>query len=249
MNTDFKGYLCGALSGVCTIMAVQPLFTLSNLKMTNHPIPPFSNHPLFYWTGLAPNLVAEVASQAISYGSYHLIKGRLDNDHAAIIAGVCNAFVLAPLERIMVQQQVFKGSSADVVKRICQMEGVRFLFKGVTPTIAREAIFTHTAYHSSDRIGSLLHKYIPHQQAADMAAQLGLGVLCGATTTPVARVAAMMRSDLTKMEMRGVMTKIMKEEGITGFFKGYKERALQIGVIMVVMKQSQSLVSQFFEKL
>jgi hypothetical protein len=165
-----------------------------------------------------------------------------------MIAGVCNAFVLASLERIMVQQQVFKGSSMEMAKRICRTEGVRYLFKGLGPTIVREALFAHTAYHSSDKIGSVIHRYLPHKQSADVVAQLGLGAACGALTTPFSRIAVVMQANETKIGIKDAIARIYKDEGPMGFVKGGKERAILVSLLMVGMRQCQAAVANFFEK-
>jgi hypothetical protein len=247
VSQSLNKYMEGAIAGGITITTLQPLFTVVNLTMSGVRIPAFLKSPSFFWGGLVPNLVAEMASQAISLGTYNFMAGRVDNRYAAMIAGGCNAPILTPLERLMVKQQLLGGSSIEMVKRICRTEGVRYLFKGFSPTMVREIIFAYTAYHSSDKIGETIHRYVPYKKPADVAAQIGLGALCGVLTTPFSLIAVKMQANETKIGVSRVISQIFKEEGLAGFFKGYKERAILISFLMVGMKQSQALVSEVFQ--
>jgi solute carrier family 25 carnitine/acylcarnitine transporter 20/29 len=208
--------------------------------------------------------VNENAKKALMnmYGTNQLSLGQLCV--CGLLAGLANCIVTIPAEHIRIRMQTqssanpLYSSSMDCIKKISNAHGAKGVYLGTYATLAREGVAYATYFTAYAWIMQQLLK--PGQTRNDLSyAKVGFagaasGMLLWLGSYPLDVIKTKIQTDsLERPQYKGVFdcaSKIMKNNGIGGFFKGFTPciaRSLPVnaGTFIVYEKIIRTLNGQY----
>lgn len=153
---------------------------------------------------------------------------------AAYGAGWISALLASPADLIVLQRQnslYAKESLHGTLQRICGVNGLATVYRGLNGTGIRDGIFT-AAYKTG---GSIIHNIIPtitdNTETDKILCASLAGLIAAILSHPADVITARMKSDLSasyyKTTAQTAAT-IIKKEGLSALFKGVTPRAFRI---------------------
>lgn len=179
-------------------------------------------------------------------------------------AGICESMVVVPFElvkiRLQDQNTTFKGP-VDVVKRICQEEGILAMYNGLESTMWRHGVWNAGYFGIIFQIRSLLPKAENKSQKTRndlIAGTLGgtFGSLCSTPFDVIkSRIqnTAVVPGQLRKYNWTwpSVFT-VYTEEGFMALYKGFLPKVLRLGpgggILLVVFTEVSDLLRNLTRK-
>uniref|UniRef100_A0A674E302 Mitochondrial glycine transporter n=1 Tax=Salmo trutta TaxID=8032 RepID=A0A674E302_SALTR len=253
-----KAFMCGSLSGTCSTLLFQPLdlvkTRLQTLKNNMKPGAPKvgmmtvlvqvvqTESFLGLWKGVSPSFVRCIPGVGIYFSTFYSLKqhyfqeGRAPNAGEAVllgagaraVAGVC----MLPVTVIKTRFESGRYNYVSVLgalKSVCETEGPRALFSGLTATLLRDAPFSgiYVMFYSQAK------RSLPPEVSSSPYAPLGnfgCGVMAGVLASVVTQPADVVKTHIqvspshwtTKDAIRYIFT-----HGLRGFFRGAVPRSLR----------------------
>ncbi|XP_041723247.2 mitochondrial glycine transporter B isoform X2 [Coregonus clupeaformis] len=254
-----KAFMCGSLSGTCSTLLFQPLdlvkTRLQTLQNNMKPGAPKvgmmtvliqvirTESFLGLWKGVSPSFVRCIPGVGIYFSTFYSLKqhyfqeGRAPNAGEAVllgagaraVAGVC----MLPVTVIKTRFESGRYNYVSVLgalKSVCETEGPRALFSGLTATLLRDAPFSgiYVMFYSQAK------RSLPQEVSSSLYAPLGnfgCGVMAGVLASVVTQPADVVKTHIqvspshwtTKEAIRYIYT----EHGLRGFFRGAVPRSLR----------------------
>lgn len=252
-NASAKRLLSGALAGAVSRTAVAPLETIRTHLMVGsngHTVQDVFHHIMHNegWQGLfrgnGVNVIRVAPSKAIELFAYDTIKKVLDKTSfvpshipvppssiAGAAAGVCSTICTYPLEllktRLTIQRGVYKNLM-DAFVKICQEEGPKELYRGLTPSLIGVVPYAAINYFTYDFLRKLYKKMTKREQIGNLPTLLigsAAGAFASASTFPleVARkhmqVGAVSGRPVYDSLLHALFS-ILEQEGPAGLYRG-----------------------------
>jgi len=151
-------------------------------------------------------------------------------------AGIAASIVRVPTEVVKQRMQMGEFKSAmSAIGSILSKEGVRGMYAGYGSFLLRDLPFDAIEFFAYEQ---LKHAYtvVSKKEPSSMEVSVmgaGSGAITGLATTPLDVLKTRLMTQGGKREYTGILdcaSKIMKEEGIGGFLKGWQPRVLWIGI-------------------
>ncbi|XP_023647745.1 mitochondrial glycine transporter B isoform X1 [Paramormyrops kingsleyae] len=254
-----KAFMCGSLSGTCSTLLFQPLDlvktrlqTLQNNMLPGSPkvgmVTVFLNvvrteKLLGLWKGVSPSFVRCIPGVGIYFSTFYSLKQhffpeRAPNAGEAVllgasaraVAGVCMLPVTVIKARFESGQYNY-ASVFGALRSVCEVEGPRALFSGLTATLLRDAPFSgiYVMFYSQAK------KSLPQEVSSSPYVPLvnfGCGVLAGIMASLVTQPADVVKTHLQVSphlykKTRDAVHFIYTEQGLGGFFRGAVPRSLR----------------------
>ncbi|XP_070965851.1 mitochondrial glycine transporter B-like isoform X2 [Oncorhynchus clarkii lewisi] len=254
-----KAFMCGSLSGTCSTLLFQPLdlvkTRLQTLQNTMKPGAPKvgmmtvliqvirTESFLGLWKGVSPSFVRCIPGVGIYFSTFYSLKqhyfqeGRAPNAGEAVllgagaraVAGVC----MLPVTVIKTRFESGRYNYVSVLgalKSVCETEGPRALFSGLTATLLRDAPFSgiYVMFYSQAK------RSLPPEVSSSPYAPLGnfgcgvmAGVLASVVTQPADVVKTHIQVSPAHWTTKDAICYIYTEHGLRGFFRGAVPRSLR----------------------
>ncbi|XP_014030198.1 mitochondrial glycine transporter B isoform X2 [Salmo salar] len=254
-----KAFMCGSLSGTCSTLLFQPLdlvkTRLQTLKNNMKPGAPKvgmmtvlvqvvqTESFLGLWKGVSPSFVRCIPGVGIYFSTFYSLKqhyfqeGRAPNAGEAVllgagaraVAGVC----MLPVTVIKTRFESGRYNYVSVLgalKSVCETEGPRALFSGLTATLLRDAPFSgiYVMFYSQAK------RSLPPEVSSSPYAPLGnfgcgvmAGVLASVVTQPADVVKTHIQVSPSHWTTKDAIRYIFTEHGLRGFFRGAVPRSLR----------------------
>ncbi|XP_071246537.1 mitochondrial glycine transporter B-like isoform X2 [Salvelinus alpinus] len=254
-----KAFMCGSLSGTCSTLLFQPLdlvkTRLQTLQNNMKPGAPKvgmmtvlvqvirTESFLGLWKGVSPSFVRCIPGVGIYFSTFYSLKqhyfqeGRAPNAGEAVllgagaraVAGVC----MLPVTVIKTRFESGRYNYVSVLgalKSVCETEGPRALFSGLTATLLRDAPFSgiYVMFYSQAK------RSLPPEVSSSPYAPLGnfgcgvmAGVLASVVTQPADVVKTHIQVSPSHLTTKDAIRYIYTEHGLRGFFRGAVPRSLR----------------------
>ncbi|XP_030639156.1 mitochondrial glycine transporter B isoform X1 [Chanos chanos] len=254
-----KAFMCGSLSGTCSTLLFQPLdlvkTRLQTLQNNMHPGAPKvgmmtvfvsvirTEKLLGLWKGVSPSFMRCIPGVGIYFSTFYSLKQHFFQDRApnageAVLLGAgarCVAGV-AMLPVTVIKTRFESGrydyvSVAGALKSVCETEGPRALYSGLTATLLRDAPFSgiYVMFYSQAK------KTIPQEISSSSFAPV-VNFCCGVVAGVLASLATQ-PADVVKTHMQvsphlypktvDAVRFVYAEHGLRGFFRGAVPRSLR----------------------
>ncbi|KAG1966934.1 mitochondrial glycine transporter A [Pimephales promelas] len=250
-----KAFMCGSLSGTCSTLLFQPLDLLKTRLQTLQPgsgrvglvevfVSVLRTEKLVgLWRGVSPSFVRCIPGVGIYFSTYFTLKQHFFADgapgplHSALlgagarcVAGVCMLPVTVIKTRFESGRYQYRSVSG-ALRSVCQTEGPKALFSGLTATLLRDTpfsgiyvmIYSQTKYSLPPEISQ--SSYAP---LANFSCGVLAGVLASVLTQPadVVKTHVQVSPDVFS-RTSDVLRYIYKDQGLVGFFRGAVPRSLR----------------------
>ncbi|MBS0289838.1 MAG: hypothetical protein JSS07_07395 [Proteobacteria bacterium] len=234
----------GSVAGMFEVMFNHPLWTLKT-RYQNEIIPKsqkFTLDPTILYRGTIPEMLSMAPITAIQVTIVETLKAafhRNSNPPSYFqevvyngIGGAISAIVGSPTELGMSHQTKEQGFF-ETLQKIYEKEGSKGLRKGLVGTAGRDTIYTAGYGVFCPYLQTLFSYYMSKNKAkivGGVTAGLGVAVL----TQPLDTMKTMQQTGVS-LPMYTLAKKILKDEGIEGFYKGSIPRAARVtsGVIII----------------
>ncbi|KAJ8404192.1 hypothetical protein AAFF_G00339650 [Aldrovandia affinis] len=254
-----KAFVCGSLSGTCSTLLFQPLdLVKTRLQTLQKGVSPGSARvgmvTMFLsvvrteklqglWKGVSPSFVRCIPGVGIYFSTFYSLKQHFFQDRgpsagqavllgagARTVAGVC----MLPVTVIKTRFESGRYNYSSVLgalRSVCNTEGPRALFSGLTATLLRDAPFSgiYVMFYTQAK------KALPHEISSSPFSPLGsfsCGVLAGVLASLVTQPADVVKThvQLNPHQYRrtaDAVRFIYAEDGLRGFFRGAVPRSLR----------------------
>ncbi|KDD75570.1 hypothetical protein H632_c613p0 [Helicosporidium sp. ATCC 50920] len=164
----------------------------------------------------------------------------------ALAAGVCNPTDLIKT-RLQAQGSTLRGPFA-VLGSVIRHEGVRGLWKGTTPSMARAALLTAAQCATYDEVKLLFVRNLGWEDT--LGTHFAVSTLAGLATSTVISPVDMIKTNMfihTKYSGPWECTRdIMRTQGVRGFFKGFAANWARQGPMTTVIFVTLEALRQEF---
>ncbi|XP_026070141.1 mitochondrial glycine transporter B-like isoform X1 [Carassius auratus] len=254
-----KAFMCGSLSGTCSTLLFQPLdlvkTRLQTLQNNMHPgAPKVGMITVFFnvirtekllglWKGVTPSFMRCIPGVGIYFSTFYSLKqhfflDRSPNAGEAVLLGAgarCVAGV-AMLPITVIKTRFESGrynyiSVAGALKSVCQNEGPRALYSGLTATLLRDAPFSgiYVMFYSQAK------KALPQEISSSSFVPLvnfGCGVVAGILASLATQPADVIKTHMQVSpalypKTRDAVHHVYTKHGLSGFFRGAVPRSLR----------------------
>ena len=196
------------------------------------------------WRGTAATIVRSVPGVGMYFATIHSLKiatgtTRPTPVEALILGVVSRSFAGTMLLPATVIKTRFESgiypykSMAHAARSIYATEGVRGLYSGLLPTLARDAPYSGLYLFFYTQLKDITYAHIvsPHSDLADVA-NFTCGVIAGLNASLVTHPADVLKTKMQSNPSRfptvqHVVVYIAKHEGIQGYFSGLAPRLLR----------------------
>lgn len=142
--------LIGALAGTTEVSLLQPIIFVKYAVQEGRRLPV---NPLHYYRGYGLNVASFAPITATQFGSsnfaeslikkhFHRNLTQLDTVGCAALGGAISSVFSSPSELVQIQQQRTGLSLGAAVRSVVQQHGALTLYRGWTPMLVRESIYT-----------------------------------------------------------------------------------------------------------
>lgn len=178
---------------------------------------------------------------------------------SGVVSGVAASMVLCPMEalriRLVSEPEFAAGGWIQGGFRILQNEGVQGFVKGINPMILKQVPYTVTKNVSFDFFTNFFYSSFrtaglaisgSMMFAIPLFSAVIASVLSSITSQPGDMVLSLVNAHEGNMNTRDVWQNIMKgDRGFRGFFIGFKDRLLHVGVTVTI----QLLIYDYVKRL
>lgn len=206
------------------------------------------------YRGMTPELIGMVPKTSVLYATYELVRRELsglygDVSWVASVAGMCaavpEAVIVTPSQVIKVRMQAREHlgrykTPLDCLNKTIASEGFEAMFKGLGPTLLRNGIWNTVYFGTMHKLKS----YVPKSESRVVSSLITLTTgFCGAVfatcfNAPFDVVKSRFQSQLPSTDRVlpkyrnsfQTLSLIIKEEGVGSIYKGFRAKALRMGV-------------------
>jgi hypothetical protein len=223
----------GAVAAFTQATILQPTIFWKNAAQQGIP---FTLNPCIVYRGMAAGLVNEAGQMGFQFGAAGFLKKTFGSSPSgdmlsAMLAGVAISPFVQGCEVTMIQQQRFGGSLLRTPQRLVKDFGIRSLFRGYTPMIGREVIWTTGMLGTTP----MMQKWLMQEKgwslnAAESTASLANGVVVGILSCPLDAMSTIMKGDLEQKTYGGFLSTLRKRlaGGPRMFFGGVFWRSVNV---------------------
>lgn len=210
------------------------------------------------WRGLTPTLILAVPTTGFYFTLYEAMRSHCGM--TALVAGasarVVSATLASPLELARTQLQAGTHNSRrsgardvlNVLKNVRNSNGTLALWRGLFPTILRDAPFSAIYWNAYERL-----RYSDDIDIAALKNPLAAGIVAGSTaafcTIPADVVKTRRQAGNvagTPETVSSIVQQIQRTEGIRGFFRGVVPRMVKIAPSSAIMMGSYEMFRTWF---
>jgi len=276
MSSELGLFLAGAASGLAEGIVVQPfdmIKTRHQLNVKNNESVLKSFRSIYnegglvrFYRGMFPELVGLVPKSSGMYATYELVYRRLGNDTsisasiAGFTSGIVEALIVTPTQVVKVRLQAKEHlgrylGPKDCIIKTYQTEGLLGFATGLGPTLWRNCVW-NTVYFGTMH---WLKKQLPPAKTkiVDLSMTLVTGffgaVFATCFNAPFDVVKSRFQSQLKDAKplkynytIPSLIT-IYKEEGLSSCYKGFRPKAIRMGLGGAVAMFTFELFQTFFK--
>ncbi|KAH7287416.1 hypothetical protein KP509_32G055200 [Ceratopteris richardii] len=184
------------------------------------------------------NVIRVAPSKAIELFAYDTIKRAVDRQILAA-AGVCSTICTYPLEllktRLTIQRGVYENL-IDGMINICQQEGPKELYGGLTPSLIGVVPYAATNYFAYDFLKRLYKKLTKHEQVGNLPTLL-IGSVAGAFASASTFPLEVARKKMQVGALAGrpaynslfhALSSILEQQGPAGLYRGLGASCIKV---------------------
>lgn len=250
---DRQNVLLGSVAAFIEGIILQPTIYWKNAKAQGLR---FTLNPRKLYRGTGASIFNECAVMSLQFGvTSYVQKSGPDKPHdvqAAIVGGLVSAFLSAPIELIMITQQLSGRNFFRSVHHTVQRHGLgsRGLYRGLSPAIFRDAIYVGSMLGVTPVLQQYLERH--HGQSSMVAsfnASVLGGILAAIPSHPFDIVKTCMQGDMDgKVYTSPVQTMraLLEQGGVRRLFSGCSWRTLNIvGTVYIANECKNRLEGTF----
>jgi solute carrier family 25, member 39/40 len=223
-----------------------------------------SEGPRGLWRGLNATLALSVPTTGLYFTLYQAlmaysslsvrIPDGFDAAAAGMLARTMTATIASPVELVRVRLQAgSNGTILSILHRAYREEGLRSLWRGLTPTLARDAPFSAIYWGTYETLKNPARSPLPSRMFRNgepnfvtfLASGVGAGGLAGVLTVPAdvikTRQQAAERGGMSHSSVAEIARSILRDEGAQGFFRGVGPRVVKVAPACAIMMGSYEL--------
>ena len=276
MSSELGLFLAGAASGLAEGIAVQPfdmIKTRHQLNVKNNESVLKSFKSIYnegglvrFYRGMFPELIGLVPKSSVMYATYELVYRRLGNETsisasiAGFTAGTAEALIVTPTQVVKVRLQAIEHlgrytGPKDCIIKTYRTEGLLGFATGLGPTLWRNCIW-NTVYFGTMH---WLKKQLPPAKTklVDLSMTFVTGffgaIFATCFNAPFDVVKSRFQSQLKDAKplkynytIPSLIT-IYKEEGLSSCYKGFRPKAIRMGLGGAVAMFTFELFQTFFK--
>ena len=259
MASESALFIAGAMSGFAEGIAVQPfdmIKTRHQLNVNNNESVLKSMTTIYkeggikrFYRGMLPELVGIVPKSSGMYATYELVFRRLGNDTslsasiAGFSSGIVEALIVTPTQVVKVRLQAKEhlgryNGPKDCIIKTYQSEGILGFTTGLGPTLWRNCVWNTVYFGTMHWLKKQLPP--PKSKAIDLSLTLVTGffgaIFATCFNAPFDVVKSRFQSQLKdskilkyKYTIPSLIT-IYKEEGLSSCYKGFRPKAIRMGL-------------------
>ena len=200
--------------------------------------------PSQYYRGIGVNTVCMVPTTAAQIGLSEKLKDVIPSEELSIsflrngTSGALAAFVCNPSELIVINQQNWKASPRETVRRLYRANGAKVFLHGYSAKALRDAPFCAGFLTAYPEIKSYVQRETGSPTLATILSTACVGPVTAAASHPFDTVSTRMQADASKKNTKGFLptTKtIYREGGVKSFFSGFTPRTARVLVAIPLM--------------
>lgn len=223
------------------------------------------------WRGLSATLALAVPTTGLYFSMYEAFMSQaaavdgITDGYAAVLSGasarVVTATVASPVElaRIRVQAGDRRGVLA-IVKQVYRQEGTRALWRGLGPTLLRDAPFSAIYWGAYEMLKDPMRSPLPskmldreHKFAGYLVSGVGAGSLAALLTVPADVVKTRRQALVASTSDHGpsgtfdIARAIYREEGAQGLLRGVGPRVVKVAPACAIMMGTYELFKDILQ--
>jgi len=249
LNPVTKAFLAGSLSGTCSTLLFQPLDLVKTRQQVAGRLGSSSmlgiagsivraENVTGLWRGLWPSVCRTVPGVGIYFSSVHWMRsqlGRKPSTAQALMMGASAraiaAFTMIPFTVLKTRYEsgrfIYSGLGSGL-GQILRTEGLTGLYRGLGPTLVRDAPFSALYLASYE----MLKQEIPSKinatpNTCHFLAGLGAGILASLITHPADVIKTRMQVANSKTRLAAALVGTFRECGFKGFLAGLAPRLVR----------------------
>jgi hypothetical protein len=209
--SETENFSLGMIAAIIEGIVLQPTVYWKNARIQQIPI---TLNPSVWYRGITASIINEIQMLGLHFGITGLFRKTFlqlgySNDRSleqlisACLGGAVSALFVAPVELIMIQQQINGGSIYYTLQRI---HGVRSLTRGLGPAMIRDSIFVSGFLGITPLLQRLIMENynLSSIQAGFWASVIG-GSLAAVPSHPLDLVKTCMQGDLEQIRYKGAV--------------------------------------------
>ena len=254
LNTR-QNVLLGTVAAFIEGVIVQPTLYWKNARA--HGLK-FTLNPRILYRGTGAAVFNEMQCMALQFGMTAYSQknsGGTGDLGGAIAGGMLTALIAAPIELVMIQQQLHGGTLVSTPSKIMKTYGfgVKGLMRAFTVTVWRDAIYVGSMLG----VTPLLQEYFEKEHKQSMArasfnASLIGGILAAVPSHPFDIVKTCMQGDLDQKvytSARSTVATMYRQGGFIRFFNGCSWRSVNIVMTVYIANECKNHFSGYFKHL
>lgn len=220
------------------------------------------------WRGLNATLALAVPTTGLYFTMYEAFMSQaarspsLSDGMSAVVSGgaarIVTATAASPIELARIRLQAgSQGSMSSIIHRIYREDGVRALWRGLGPTLARDAPFSAIYWGCYEFLKDPKRSPMPPQLLSHergltgyLCAGVGAGSLAAFVTLPAdvikTRRQAAEQAAVGPTSLLRIARTIVAEEGVRGLFRGVGPRVIKVAPACAIMMGSYELFKTLF---
>lgn len=226
-ETSFKVYIAAFLASYFETVIDYPITMYKIIKQSNIQKPKFPSQFIRYYQGLYAYQASLIPTTMTQIAINNFLRKNNFLSHAEyahpIIGGAFSAFLVTPIERIILCQQKYRISARDTYSIICSRSFFD-LWIGLETRIVRESIFSFGVWFLNAKLKS------PESPVANyfLLPEIISGTIASALSHPADLIGTLMQNPENKLGLKDLTKSVYKNKGFSGFFLGFVPRNLSI---------------------
>lgn len=219
------------------------------------------------WRGLSATLALALPTTSLYFTMYESFMGYastrdgIGDGTAAVVSGagarIFTATLASPVELARVRVQAgARDGVGDILRSVYKEEGLRALWRGLGPTLVRDAPFSAIYWGAYEALKDPNRSLLPttllsgqHNFAGFLASGIGAGTLAAVLTVPAdvvktrRQTTAGMGAGVGKRQGSpgDIVRLILRDEGMRGMFRGVGPRVVKVAPSCAIMMGSYEL--------
>ncbi|CAC5362644.1 SLC25A38 [Mytilus coruscus] len=251
-----KSFMCGMFSGTCSTLLFQPLdLVKTRLQVSVNVGGRVGMVTIFcnvvqqdtmrgLWKGLVPSISRGVPGIAIYFSGITALKGKFEEKgkkpnplKSVLIGAVARAtsgITVMPFTVLKTRFESGKfnySSMFGALNNIIKTEGVKTLFSGLSPTLARDVPFSGLYFMFYSQLKSSISGNVKNENllpAYHFMSGVAAGMMASMITQPADVVKTHMQLEPLKYKkLKQTLQIIYQKDGFNGFLRGMVPRALR----------------------
>jgi len=220
---------------------------------------PFTLNPRLLYRGLAASITNMAVLTGIQFFATGKIAGMFTGNTprplnssetiaAAFMGGAISGIACGPMELVMIQQQRHGGTIIGTPFRLLKDFGISGIFRGVTPAIGREALFTCGYLGVGPVLNSTLKNQFPNGNpfVLQMTAAIITAFPASFLSHPMDTIKTCMQGDMERATYK-TFTKscvvVYNQGGIGRFFRGYGFRYGRMVLDVYILNKAKEIIA------